>query len=407
MSAAWPVAVRRYGWVPGDPPGDLALGAPQNGGIYTRALVLLERDDVPWGVVGVAAPDGIVRAAALERAVADQIAGEPWALAPGPRDPASRLRVRVVMTSRQDSWRVVRAVGALVVHPDPDLEIVVVDQDPDVTQLARVLAEAFPDEARLSVRDARRPGRAHARNRGAEDATDGLIAFLDDELVAHPLWVDALRDAMGGERSGVGLGRMLPLALETEAQWLWFRASASGRRLEASARLGRPAIWEPGGTSLRAGAFDGGLCLSAAAFARLGGFDARLGAGTPSRGGEDIDIVLRARRAGDQVWDVPRAVVWREYADALPDAERAAFARGVGVSATMTKQLVAGPGAVGRLQSASRVMRLGHTARLRAVPDAASESRSPRKLIVLERLGLIAGPLAFARSALRGRGAPQ
>jgi hypothetical protein len=408
MTAGAPVAVRRYGWIPGAPPRDLVLGAPQTGGTYARALVLLERDGVPWGVVGVAASEGIVRGASVERAAAVQVAGEPWASATRPGAATEAIPLRVVITSRQDSWRVVRAVTALIRDPDPHLEVVVVEHRDATSDLRRVLAETFPDEPRLTWCDAPSPGRARLRNRGAEGAADGLIAFLDDDVVAHPYWVAALRDAMrdaAGADIGVALGHTLPLALETEAQWLWFRASASGRGPETSGGVDRPASWDPGVAHARRAPGDGGICLSAAAFLALGGFDGRLGVGTPSKGGDDVDMVLRAQRAGYAVCDVPRAIVWREYPDALPGVGRDAYARGVGVSATMTKQLVAGPGGVGRIHGASAALRLGHRGRLRAVPDAAPESRAPRKLIVLERLGLVVGPVGYARSALRGRGA--
>lgn len=399
MSAIWPVAVRCVGWVPGDLPADLELGAPQAGGTYERALVVLERDGVPWGVVGVVAPEGIVAGATLARAVEDQITGEPWATVPESGPAGARTPLRVVITSRQDAWRVVRAVSALVARPDPGLEVVVVDQHPDTEALGPVLAEAFPDEPRLTVLQERRPGRAHARNRGAEGLADGLVAFLDDELVAHPGWADRMREAIG-HRDGVGLGHVLPLALETEAQWLWYRASA-GAGGAAAAQLGPPAPWTPA----RAGAFAGGLSMSAAVFAEIGGFDTRLGPGTPSRGGDELDIILRARRAGCEIWNVPRAVVWREYPDVAPALEREAFARGVSVSATMAKQLVDGAGPGARARSASAALRVGHTMRLRAMPDGAPRARAPRRLVALERLGLIAGPAAFARSALRGRDA--
>jgi hypothetical protein len=325
-----PVAVRRYAWAPGDLPTDLVLGTPQAGGTYERALLLLEREGVPWGFVGVAAPDGIVRGAAVERSAADQIAGQPWTSTADPGAAGHQVPLRVVITSRQDAWRVVRAVSALIADPDPQLEVVVVEHHDETSELAMVLAETFPDEPRLTWRDEWRPGRAHARNRGAEGATDGMLAFLDDDVVVHPYWVTALRDAMrsqAGDDIGMGLGSVLPLALETAAQWQWFRASASGRRPEDSSAFDRPMIWEPGSAHARPVTFDAGLCISAAAFGQLGGFDGRLGVRGPSKGGDDRDMVLRALGAGYPVVDVPRAVVWREYPDALPSVRQNAAAR--------------------------------------------------------------------------------
>jgi hypothetical protein len=404
MTPGAPVAVRRYQWIPGDPPEDLVLGAPQTGGTYARAMLLLERSGVPWGVVGVGAREGIVPGASVQRAAADQVAGTPWSSITDSDAATPAVPLRVVITSRQDAWRLVRTVSPLVRDPDPYLEVVVVAHDDAAFELGRVLAETFPEEPRLSVRDAAGPGRAHLRNRGAEGAAAGLIAFLDDDVVAHPHWAAALRAAMRdaeGDGIGLALGQELPLVLETDAQWLWFRAAGAGLHHEPIGAVHRPTIWEPGSPA----AFRGAVCVTAGAFTALGGFDGRLGVGTPTRGGDDVDLLLRARRAGYAVRNVPRAIIWREYPDALPRVGRDAFARGVGVSATMTKQLMAGPGGIGRVRGAATAMRLGHYGRLRAFPDAEPGSRSPRRLVVMERLGLVAGPIGYARSALRGRGA--
>ncbi len=410
MSVVTPAAVRRYEWVPGQTAADLALGAPQAGGAYAHALVLLEHDGMPWGVVGVTAADGAVGGDAIVQAVIEQSSGKPWEHARAAGDAGAPVGVRVVVTAGGDPWRVVRAVGALLASPDPDLEVVVVGHGPRAAGLGGVLADTFPGDVRLAWRHAGGAGRAAARNLGAEGVAEGVIAFLDDDTVAHPYWLTALREAMRDadpEGIAVGIGRVVPLTLETGAQWLQFRASASGRRPEALARLDCPAIWAASGDHAPAAAADAGLCVSASAFDALGGFDPRLGAGTPSAGGDDVDLVLRARRAGKAVRDIPRAIVFREYPDAQPTLERDAFARGAGVSAAMANQLVAGRGTGRRrVRGAAAALRVGHVARLRAYPDVVLESGSPRTLAMIERLGLIVGPVAYARTALgRRRGA--
>ncbi len=42
----------------------------------------------------------------------------------------------------------------------------------------------------------------------------------------------------------------------------------------------------------------------------IGGFDVALGAGTPARGGEDIDVAVRLLLAGLLVVRQPAAVIW-------------------------------------------------------------------------------------------------
>lgn len=407
MSGVTPVAVRRVAWILGAPETDLPLGSAQAGGAYAGALLVLEHDGVPWAVVAVAAADGVVAGAAIA-AAAQRYAGAPWT--PETRDDGEPGPLRVVVTTDGDAWRVIRAVGALLAAPDPLLEIVIMAPAGDAAGLDRALGETFPGDARVSVREAPRPGRAAARNAGAVDLGAGLVAFVGDDIVVHPYWATALRLGMhdaGSDGIAVGIGRVLPLAIETERQWVRFRSSTAGRHPEALGRLDRPAIWTAGGVHAAEAAAEGGLCMPAAVFASVGGFDVRLGPGTPSGGGDELDLVLRATRAGAAARDIPRAVLFRELSDGSPRLEGEAFARGIAVSATMTKQLTDGAGGAGRIGGASSVLRVGHVARVRRYPDVVLEHGSARRLLLIERLGLLAGPVAYMRSAAAGRSRPR
>ncbi|MFL6198014.1 MAG: glycosyltransferase family 2 protein [Thermoanaerobaculia bacterium] len=64
---------------------------------------------------------------------------------------------------------------------------------------------------------------------------------------------------------------------------------------------------------------------------RAGGFDERLGAGSPGGAGEDMDLLYRLLRAGARIHYEPRAVVFHERQPRERRlASRSAYGRGIG-----------------------------------------------------------------------------
>jgi GT2 family glycosyltransferase len=395
------IAVRQYAWSPGETPVDLDLGVSRGGEPYRRALVLVERDGVPLGVLDVPTADGVVRGRVVEELAGAEVDSGRWR-SPGDLGlDAPSIRLRVVIPTCNNAQRVVRAVASVLRGPDPDLEVVVVENRPRGSMVASALAEAFPHESRVSYREEPRPGSSRARNCGAEGAEDGLVGFLDDDVVAHPHWVGAMRAASAERPGGLATGRILPLRLENEAQLAFQRFTGFGEQdLGATYRLDDP----PGGSRLfpyAPGAFGSGasLCLPVSAFAALGGFDIRLGTGIPAKGGEDLDILVRALYMGYVVTYVPQAVVWHEHPDSLEGLPSKAFAYGVGLSAMMTKHALDGPDRAGL---ARRVpVGLFHLAGLHARKQASGivpSGQRLKKMEAMEVLGLLVGPVAYARS---------
>ncbi len=283
---------------------------------YERALVLVESGGIPWGVFELPAPGGVLSADDVATEADARVAAGVWPPGAALSIDAPATPLRVVVPTCRNPQRVVRAVASLLRGPDPHLEIVVVENRPTGSTIAQVLAETFPDEPRVSCRDEHRPGLSRARNCGAEGVGPGLVGFLDDDIVAHPLWVPAMRAAASAPSPlpiGILAGRILPIGLENAAQLFFHRFTGFGENdLPATYRLDDP----PAGNGLypyAPGMFGSGasLCLPTDAFAALGGFDERLGTGTPSRGGEDLDIFVRALYARLAVRYVPQAVIWR------------------------------------------------------------------------------------------------
>ena len=79
---------------------------------------------------------------------------------------------------------------------------------------------------------------------------------------------------------------------------------------------------------------------------RLGGFDERLGPGTRTRSGEDLDVLLRTVLDGAAVVYEPAALVRHHHRDDYPGLRRMAYDYGVGLSALFVKHLVSSPRAL-------------------------------------------------------------
>jgi GT2 family glycosyltransferase len=404
-----PIAVRHYEAGDGADRADVVLGASREGFAYARALVLAEYHGVPWGVLDLRVPGGVLSGDAVTRAAEARVAAGMW---PSPEllaHDAPSTRIRVVVPTCRNPQRVVRAVASLLRGPDPDLEIVVVENRPTGSTVARVLEETFPGESRVTCRDEHRPGLSRARNCGAEGAEEGLVGFLDDDIVAHPLWVPAMRAAAAGPDEapvGVLAGRILPMGLENAAQLFFHRFTGFGENdLPATYRLDPP----PDGNPLypyAPGMFGSGasLCFPVDAFRAMGGFDERLGTGTPSRGGEDLDIFVRALYLGYAVRYVPQAVIWHDHPDSLEGLPSKIYSYGFGLSAMLTKHAVAGPDRVGFLRRIPSGVH--HFMDPSSSKNASKSLDYPRRLALMELLGVAAGPVGYAKSCWRARSEP-
>lgn len=193
-------------------------------------------------------------------------------------------------------------------------EVIVVDNGS--TDATREVVDSHPNAGRTRYVFEATPGLSTARNAGIGAAQGEQVAFIDDDAVAGPGWVQALLD--GFEQSGAdGLGGRV------EGLWqcrrpLWFAPALDylvsvfdgGERARAFA----PPHSAPVGTNM---AFRR-ACLLAG-----GGFDPVYGRnGQRFCGGEDYAVAYRLLAAGGTVLYWPAAVVWHKVT-----IDRVRFAR--------------------------------------------------------------------------------
>jgi GT2 family glycosyltransferase len=167
--------------------------------------------------------------------------------------------------------------------PPPGEIIVVVDHNPELKD--RCDAE-FPDAIVIENRYA--PGLSGARNSGIAIARGLVVAFLDDDAIADRHWTSRLLAQC--ERPGIAgaTAKVVPLWIGHRPAWLpeeflWV-VGCSYRGLPSEAREIR---------NLTGGA----CCIKREVFARVGGFDSRLGRGKGKLplSCEETELCIRAR----------------------------------------------------------------------------------------------------------------
>jgi GT2 family glycosyltransferase len=402
---------------------DLRLPEGSLGQPYRSLLAVGRLDGDPLGVAAVSVePEGGVSGDRLAEALRRQLepelreafarrglrlprslpaAGIPGLPAGGREAPARGLSVSVVVPTCCDPLSLERCLSSILACDYGDFEVIVVENRPASTATRRMLSERFPDDTRVRYAEEARPGASHARNTGLALADGEVVAFADDDVIVDPAWLRRSTEAFGrGDDIACVTALILPLELEHRSQLLLEQLTAFGRGFRPhtyrlpEVRDGHPLFPYTRGM-IGAGA---NTAVRKDVARQLGGFDTTLGAATPAVGGEDLDLYIRLLNAGHAVAYEPSAIVWHEHPAAKASLRRRVYRYGVGVGATLAKQVFAGPERMRLL----RGVRSG--VRYAGEPTCRKNGRKmalyPRRLEWLERLGMVIGPVAYLMSAL-------
>jgi glucosyl-dolichyl phosphate glucuronosyltransferase len=180
-------------------------------------------------------------------------------------------------------------------------EIIVVTDQVDGLQLT--LTQRLPAGVQV-IENQWGHGLSHARNTGAYAASSQLVAFLDDDAIATPKWLESLLEAFTDASVVAGSGRAVPLWKGSGIRPWWFPEELDWVVGCAYEGLGsrRRYIRNVAGSN---------MCLRKRVLEEVGGFEARVGGPI---GGDDTEICLKISAANEGyriVYD-PRAVVYHK-----------------------------------------------------------------------------------------------
>jgi O-antigen biosynthesis protein len=390
----------------------LSLTLP-DGRPYRTVLLLVRRERLPRAIRTLSLDEsGGLSASEISAAIASVVDADsivaspehPQAIGGNRLEPAGVPLISVVVATCGNHSTLVRCVHSVLACDYENVEVIVVDNRPEAAAVSVVLAEHFADDARVKYVQEIRAGLSYARNKGLALAKGEFVVFTDDDVVVDGAWVRAIASAFTPGVSCV-TGLIMPLAIDTPIQALFEQFAGFGKGLEHRSFQMADNHDDPL-FPYAAGTFGSGAntALRRSVALRLGGFDVKLGAGTAACGGEDLDMYIKLLLAGEKIVYSPAAVLFHEHPSDQGGLRRRAFNYGVGLTAMLTKQMLTGP-RLPLVRAAPAGVRYVLDARSRK--NASRGADYPRTLTVLERFGMLAGPLAYALSARRSRAALQ
>jgi len=182
-------------------------------------------------------------------------------------------------------------------------EIIVVDNNS--SDGTRSLVEGLQKKAqRLRYVFERQPGLSAARNAGIAAAHGTVIAFVDDDVVAHPSWLQALADTFQTYPDAWCVGGKVTLGFQSAVP-AWFDADAKILTTYLSGQ-------DHGDDTLRLDApvIGANLSVRRDVLGAVGVFDTDLGrSGTMLAGDEDTEFCARILQAGGAIYYCGHAVV--------------------------------------------------------------------------------------------------
>jgi GT2 family glycosyltransferase len=215
-----------------------------------------------------------------------------------------------------------------------EYEILVIDNSPDSELSKRMAADYAPIENLRWITE-ETPGISNARNVAIAQANSPFVAFLDDDAIARPGWLDAILrafDQFGADVGAVG-GKVNPLWGAPRPAWLhehllsylsvidWGRETREITRDEwlvgANLAVSVAAVKEIGGFKTHLGRREGGLALLSNDEAEVINGLKGLGYRVVYEPDAEVDHLISAERLS-QAW-MRRRVVWQAISDYLID----------------------------------------------------------------------------------------
>lgn len=229
--------------------------------------------------------------------------------------------ISIIICTRNRSNVLIKCLDSLAKQHCKPREIIVVDNAPSDDSTKRVVQMIG------NIRYVReeRPGLDIARNTGALNADNNIIAYLDDDVVIDPFWTYRIMEAFLDNTVDALTGLVLPASLEAESQVIFekfwsfnkgfLQKKYTSEFLEPNGN-DCPKVWNIG-----AGA---NMAFRRDILEKVNYFDERLDAGAAGCSG-DSEIWFRILRFGGIILYSPLAVVYHEHRSDMKGLERQLF----------------------------------------------------------------------------------
>jgi GT2 family glycosyltransferase len=258
-----------------------------------------------------------------------------------------RPSVTVAICTRERPEQLERLLLSLTGQVSAPDELLVIDNAPVTPRTRELVERDFPD-CRYVVEYAQ--GLDFARNRALRESTAEVVAYIDDDAVASPGWVQGIAATFAeSPRIAICTGKVEAWSLDSEGARL-FEANGGFARGDQRIHLPPGAGERPPGPprpliawSIAVGS-GVSMAVRRAAAEQLGGFDEALDMGAVLPGGGDLDMLWRVLEAGHEVVYEPGVNARHEHRRELAAAQVQILEHNRALIATLTKAVGRAPG---------------------------------------------------------------
>lgn len=214
------------------------------------------------------------------------------------RNDVIQVAALVATRDRPDDLRRLLESLARVQAPDAlDYRIVIVDNSANGN--AEAIVAAAPAPFPIAYLHEPRPGLSRARNAGLGAIPDGYVATLDDDIIVPEDYLVQLERAVRAHPGAGAIGGRVELFNRED--------------YPISIRLGDAPETYQGGVNIFGFIPGCNQVIRRAALARVGAYDVRLGAGTPTSAAEDDDMIYRIWKQGYEAVYAPDLRIFHNH----------------------------------------------------------------------------------------------
>ncbi|MBI1882393.1 MAG: glycosyltransferase [Chloroflexi bacterium] len=280
---------------------------------YDGLNILVRYHSRPLGWIYIPVRKPMISAEQLHRVITDELGWELMQTVLGEQfsngwtGNTSLPPISVVVCTHERTNLLKLCLQALLALDYPDYEIIVVDNAPPNDNTAQLVSS-------LPIRYAReeQPGLSWARNRGITEARYDIVAFIDDDTRPDRGWLRAIATTFASSEVMAVTGLVVPAELETTPQIRFEYSYGLSRGLQCRT-IRRESLTDQGLIWTRDFGVGTNMAFRRHLFAKIGPFDVALGVGTPSGGGDDIEMFHRLIVQGYTLVYDPAALVWHTH----------------------------------------------------------------------------------------------